>query len=693
MSSFIRYGIKRIQKRNDFGNLSDRNFRFYVNSNKSDFIYFGNHSTLHRANCASGSNNLVITRTYLVSEVGSDTVPSKEVLETFTSPFEKQLNLIESQNSDIMNEYYNLLRNEQPKNMGAFIFLGFNCGEVLDTSRAVDKIMGVQLFSDFEVLKKVYYIHCRRNKDSVTSFEIKNSDGSRNFKKIYNIDTIKSVLKIFNENENEGVYSSREIIFESPNTDNYTLILTPHFLNQLEKRTTNEVIRKQILNAIFLRYPNPVFVPIVSGLKPFLENENETSLCKHYDIYSTSTISVVTDRDQKLITRELLTPDSWIKIMKDDDVDQKIIEIKNRIYKFFFRNNSSYFQDLITNRLKTVKALLEGSSGLTRGSFSLNVLLFFLSEWDFHSMSLKQFIGKRIEKKLTSILVSRMGDLNMDKIDFSEFNEEREMAISEIYDTFNKVTGYEQTDLDESSFVNFKNQWLFFSKSLRGEELPNHYINIYSKQFIDSISKIPEVSGISESKYPSIFEISWNRNYKKALSSLMDDDYILNLQSQIINDVATGIDNFTKEKAYNVPVLGYVLRNEAFNFTNTMDCNVFCQLISKEFSPSVTYEEFRECVNQVYSSNDIQELKLLGFSSLWNYIYFRALSKKLSREIVNASMGSIIKHVILRSIENIGYLKHSSQNSFISLDEIPKLLKSGEMLKKSFGFKSLSNKK
>ncbi|KAM9942933.1 hypothetical protein ACTFIT_006328 [Dictyostelium discoideum] len=680
MSSFIRYGIKRIQKRNDFGILSGGNlFRFYTSNHKQYFISLNSPSSLHRANCVSGSNSLVVTRAYLVSEVGSDTVPPKEILETLASPFEKQLKLIESQNSDIMNEYYNLLRN------------GFSCGEVLETSKAVDKIMGVELFSNLGILKKIYYIHCRRNKDSVSSFEIKNSDGSRNFKKIYNIDTIKSVLKAFNENANEGEYSSRDIIFESPNTDNYTLVLTPHFLNQLEKRITNEVIRKQILNAIFLRCPNPVFVPVVSGLKPFLENENEILLCKHYDRYSTSTIGVITDTDQKLITREMLTPDGWIKIMKGDDIDQKIIEIKNRMYKFFFRNNSSYFQDLITTRFKTVKTLLESGNGLTKSTFSLNLLLFFMSEWNIHSMSLKQFIGKRIEKKLTSILVSKMGDLNMDRIDFSEFNEEREMGIVEIFDSFEKANGNEQTDLDEFTFVNVKKQWLFFSKSLRGEELPNHYINVYSKQFIDSISKIPEVSGISESKYPSIFEISWNRNYKRALSSLMDDDYIFNIQSQIVDDVATAIDNFTKEKAYDVPVLGYVLRDEAFNFKNTMDDNVFCQLVSKEFSPSVTYEEFRESVNQVYSLNNIQELQLLGFSSLWNYIYLRALSKKLSREIVNASMGSIIKHVILRAIESISYNKSSFQNN--SLDEIPKLLKSGEILKKSFGFKSLSNKK
>lgn len=215
-----------------------------------------------------------------------------------------------------------------------------------------------------------------------------------------------------------------------------------------------------------------------------------------------------------------------------------------------------------------------------------------------------------------------MGDLNMDRIDFSEFNEEREMGIVEIFDSFEKANGNEQTDLDEFTFVNVKKQWLFFSKSLRGEELPNHYINVYSKQFIDSISKIPEVSGISESKYPSIFEISWNRNYKRALSSLMDDDYIFNIQSQIVDDVATAIDNFTKEKAYDVPVLGYVLRDEAFNFKNTMDDNVFCQLVSKEFSPSVTYEEFRESVNQVYSLNNIQELQLLGFSCMYLYLFF-----------------------------------------------------------------------
>ncbi|KAM9967786.1 hypothetical protein ACTFIW_001873 [Dictyostelium discoideum] len=678
--SFIRYGIKKIQKRNDLGILSGRNlFRFYISNHKQYFISLNGSSSLHRANCISGSNNLIMTRTYLISEVGSDTVPPKEILETFASPFEKQLNLIESQNSDIMNEYYNLLRN------------GFSCGEALETSKTVDKIMGVELFSNLGILKKIYYIHCRRNKDSVSSFEIKNSDGSRNFKKIYNIDTIRSVLKAFNENRNEGEYSSRDIIFESPDTDNYTLVLTPHFLNQLEKRIANEVVRKQILNAIFLRCPNPVFVPVVSGLKPFLENENEILLCKHYDRYSTSTIGVVTDRDQKLITRELLIPDGWIKILKDDDIDQKIIEIKNRMYKFFFRNNQSYFQDLITTRFKTVKTLLEVGNGLSKSSFSLNILLFFISEWSIHSMSLKQFIGKRIEKKLTSILVSKMGDLNMDRIDFSEYNEEKEMGIVEIYDSFEKANNCEKTDLDEFLFVNAKNQWLFFSKSLRGEELPNHYINTYSKQFIDSISKVPEVSGISESKFPSIFEISWNRNYKRALSSLMDDDYIFNIQSQIVDDVATAIDNFTKEKAYDVPVLGYVLRDEAFNFTNTMDDNVFCQLVSKEFSPSVTYEEFRESVNQVYSLNDIQELQLLGFSSLWNYIYFRALSKKLSREIVNASMGSIIKHVILRTIESISFNKPSFQNN--SLNEIPKLLKSGEILKKSFGFKSLSNKK
>ncbi|KAM9976671.1 hypothetical protein ACTFIR_010515 [Dictyostelium discoideum] len=678
--SFIRYGIKRIQKRNDLGILSGRNLsRFYISNHKQYFISLNSPSSLHRANCVSGSNNLIMTRTYLISELGSDTVPPKEILETFASPFEKQLNLIESQNSDIMNEYYNLLRN------------GFVCGEVLETSKTVDKIMGVELFSNFGILKKIYYIHCRRNKDSVSSFEIKNSDGSRNFKKIYNIDTIRSVLKAFNENTNEGEYGSRDIIFESPDTDNYTLVLTPHFLNQLEKRITNELIRKQILNTIFLRCPNPVFVPVVSGLKPFLENENEILLCKHYDRYSTSTIGVITDRDQKLITREMLTPDGWIKILKDDDIDQKIIEIKNRMYKFFFRNNQSYFQDLITTRFKTVKTLLEGGNGLSKSTFSLNILLFFMSEWNIHSMSLKQFIGKRIEKKLTSILVSKMGDLNMDKIDFSEFNEEKEMGIVEIYDSFEKANSCEKTDLDEFLFVNAKNQWLFFSKSLRGEELPSHYINTYSKQFIDSISKVPEVSGIPESKFPGIFEISWNRNYKKALSSLMDDDYIFNIQSQIVDDVATAIDNFTKEKAYDVPVLGYVLRDEAFNFTNTMDDNVFCQLVSKEFSPSVTYEEFRESVNQVYSLNDIQELQLLGFSSLWNYIYLRALSKKLSREIVNASMGSIIKHVILRAIESIGFNKPSFQNN--SLNEIPKLLKSGEILKKSFGFKSLSNKK
>ncbi|KAN0000586.1 hypothetical protein ACTFIZ_001017 [Dictyostelium cf. discoideum] len=675
--SFIRYGIKKIQKRNDFGILGGINFRFYYSlSYKPQFISLYSPS-LHRANCISGKNNHIITRSFLIAEPGSS-IPPKEVLETFSSPFEKQLNLIESQNTDIMNEYYTLLRN------------GFNYREVLETSKAVDKIMGVELFSKLEILKKIFYIHCRRNKDApANSFEITNSDGSRNFKKIYNVDTIKSILENFNDNENEGEFSSKEIIFESQNTDNVTLVLTPHFINNLEKRIYNETVRKQILSAIFSKCPNPVFVPIISGLKPFLETNNEILLCKHYDLYSTSTIGVITTREEKLITRELLIPDGWIKIMKEDNIDQKIFQLKNRMYKFFFRKNSSYFQDLITNRFKTVKALLEVTdSELIRTSFSLNLLLYFISEWDFHSMSLKQFIGKRIEKKLISILVSKMGTLNMDKIDFSKFNEEREMSVAEIYDSFDKATSDEPTILDELSFANLKNHWLFFSKLLRGEELPNHYINIYSKQFVDSVSKIPEVGGISYGQHQNIFEIAWNRDYKNALCSLMNDDYIFNIQTQIVDDVATAIDSFTKDKFYDMPVLGYILRSEAFNFTNTMDDNSFCHLVSKEFSPSVTYEEFRESVNQVYSLNDLQD-ELLGFSSLWNYIYLRALAKKLSREIVNASMGSIIKHVILRSIESISYSTCITNN----LDEIHKILKSGEVLKKSFGFKSLSNKK
>ncbi|KAN0047687.1 hypothetical protein ACTA71_002072 [Dictyostelium dimigraforme] len=282
-----------------------------------------------------------------------------------------------------------------------------------------------------------------------------------------------------------------------------------------------------------------------------------------------------------------------------------------------------------------------------------------------------------------------MGELNLGNLDFSQFKEEKEMRISEIYDKFDKQTRSNPPPLDEISFANLKNQWLFFSKSLRGNELPNLYIDSFSKPFVDSISKIPEVPGVSVTETtPDLFEIGWNRNYKKTLFFLMNDDYISGIQKQLLDDLAFAAQQFTTDKEILAQTAVSCLKYEAFNFTKSMSDDCYCALISKEFSPSVSYEEFRETVNEVYTLNDLKD-ELLGFTSLWNYIYLKALSKKLSREIVNASMGSIIKDRVLKSFNSITTGKRSTEELSVS---ITSLLNSAETLKKSFGFKSANKK-
>ncbi|KAK5581110.1 hypothetical protein RB653_001138 [Dictyostelium firmibasis] len=684
MSFIIRNGIKSIQKSDTsiFTRKSIIGGAFFGQSNEIDFRRIGKSL---RASCIAGAQEYLSTKTHLNKDTDLYSNLSKNIIDGLSSPFEKQLNLVEQKNSDIMNSYYNLLRNENSKQLGVFVFLGFDNEYNFSYKEVVQGLMGIDAFEDIDRIKKTFYIHCRRNKDSANSFEFQNADGSRNFKKIFDFDSIKSKIGIINEKK--GV-TYMDIIFESPNVDNAIFVLTPNFSHRLAKRNENEVVRQQIVKAIIQRCPKPIFVPVISGLKPFRYSDNETSICSDYDQYATSTIGILTDCDNFEIERSLYIPEGWIKISDKKDLSLKLIDIKNRMYKFFFRENTLYLKNLITNTSKKSKELLDFIDSIkTSQPLSEKFLLGFLSDWDLRSMSLKLFLSQRIERNIFSVLINNMGELNMDEMDFSKLlKSEKEKSLVEIYNEFHLILKDES--LDQNEFANLKSQWLYFSETLRGNELPNHFVQTYSKQFIDSIVNTPEVRGAYSSDYPNLFQISWNRNYKLALFSLLNDDFVFNIQNKIIEDTVEGIDKFSvTEKDTSMAV--YCLKYVAFNFGRQLSDDYYQALISKEFTPSITFEEFRESVNEVFTALDYKEQELLGFSTLWNYIYLKAVSKKLSRDIVNASMGSLVNQLLFESY-NFFIFKNPSQDLFGSILE---LLKSTETLKNSLGFKPVDNKK
>ncbi|EGC37931.1 hypothetical protein DICPUDRAFT_149390 [Dictyostelium purpureum] len=614
----------------------------------------------------------------------------EDALKGIGGEYENILNSIEDKTQDIMDVYYNIIGHVPSKHLGTFFFYStFTNQNDPSVWNIIEAYLDIDLAKDF-VPKRSIVIHCKRNKEDVTFFEKLNIDGSRNFIK-KNINEFDSVIRKENANAASTVL---EFIYSSKNVDNLTLVIIPEIQNI--DPFGGEKAEREVYSLFRIYKGYKYLFPLFKR-----SSRREAIITESLDKLGLYTNPILTFSEDDPKYRELiigsLPPRSDKTLFYENKSTFKKM-LKDRIYKVFLKNNENHLKSVITEKFLESHSIFKYSCKKpTKFDFSKKYFLI----WSKESIALKLVLTKFLQNKLNEFFHNEIDNenhdiyvqisgksvkdtmLSTDKLEPFKHNFDTEVDNIAAYSScFEKVLD-PSIDTDKSKLIlQFKDEWLFTSQSLRSPVFIESFKKDYLTMFTNSLDQINEVEGISFEKEHFKFYELWNILFKRILSKLLISDLSSSIPYILLDEMVKAVGK--QEEETNIRFLLSVHSEE---FKKNLSSEFVDTIISKEFYPSVSFEEFRETLMEEFDTLDSNKtIKIKGFSKLWNYIYFKAVSKKLSSQIVNASFSNIISPFFLNILESY-YGKQ-----FVPIElydkKLETLTKNSLYIKQNLGFKS-----
>ncbi|KAF2074723.1 hypothetical protein CYY_003955 [Polysphondylium violaceum] len=613
-------------------------------------------------------------------------IEKAQILEMESNYF-KNLIKLEKENelTNVIDAYYNLLEKtlDEPLSLGTIFFYGLDNQDI--KNQLINQLIGLDLFD--KALDIPVMVHCKR----ATSSSIQLLDSySVSIGGDYNLKDIKKEIYDYCGSGGSGdqqssspsttvpKYSKKflEIVVQSPTIYNMTMVNTPSF-QSLGGYSNNELSNYLPKLIGWIPYQERVFV-MCHDNKSVAGIEDDALFGSRMDPFYNYTIGVINSpsiefaRQYKFERSSFPLPDGFIPFSTVDPTP--LSYFKERLFKIFLKkiHVQQHIKQMITKSItgqgKLFQQLIKYQGlSLSKNQDKKNKMIVqfesLASPWSNESKYIKLYLEKQIESKIferltqTFEIISQQSpilDLNRESVDFKNcFIKEDPVNIDEFFNslriTFKEQQGHQQ---QQSTYDMIKRDWALFAKF--NSLLPYQLIKEQQSKFMSALEKEMDFISPTTEHLGSELNLvyySWLMDYRRCISSilssgLMDSDMPELVYQSYLNSISFAFNNSFTDNINDS--LADALELSYNNNTKPASiANFTYHTIQKEILPSITLDEFLDA----YLNSPYKDQRIPMFSTTWNIVYLKAVSRKLSKEIVSLININIIQPWLYRSIQ------------------------------------------